>query len=183
MDKMSGKGNVVLGAILILLGLAFFLGQAFDLNLGRIAWPFFVIVPGLTLFVLALVVNGEAGEGMVTAGSIITSVGLLLFYQNLTNHWESWAYAWALVAPTSIGVGQSIYGLLRGPRELVSKGLEMAGVGLAIFLVAGAFFELVIGISGRRFPFGDLVWPLLLIGLGLFMLLRNLLPGLRGEKM
>lgn len=182
MDTIRGKGNLGLGILLILLGIMFFVGQFFDINLGRLGWPFFIIVPGVALFLLALVMGGEAGEGLVIAGSIVTTAGLLLFYQNITGHWESWAYAWALVAPTSVGVGRVIYGVVRGPRKLVTDGLQIAGVGLAIFLVAGTFFELVIGISGRRFPFGDLLWPLLLIGLGLLLLLRNVFTGARAKK-
>lgn len=182
MDRISGQGNRVLGAVLILVGIVFLLGQFFDISLGRVAWPFFIIVPGLVIFVTALMTEEKAGEGLATVGSIVTMVGLILFYQNLTDHWESWAYAWALIAPTSIGIGHVIYGTLRGSSELVNSGLRMAGIGLVIFLIAAAFFELVIGISGRSLPYANLLWPLLLIGVGLLFLLRNLLPGVRGKQ-
>ena len=34
---------------------------------------------------------------------VVTTVGLVLLYQNTTGRWESWAYAWALVGPAASG--------------------------------------------------------------------------------
>jgi hypothetical protein len=42
-------GEAALGGLLVLLGLVVLLGQAVDLEVGRVAWPVFVIVPGLVL--------------------------------------------------------------------------------------------------------------------------------------
>jgi hypothetical protein len=41
--------EAALGGLLVLLGLLVLAGQALDLELGRVAWPLFVIVPGLAL--------------------------------------------------------------------------------------------------------------------------------------
>jgi hypothetical protein len=41
--------ETAIGGLLLLLGVAVLLGQAFHLELGRVGWPFFVIVPGLGL--------------------------------------------------------------------------------------------------------------------------------------
>jgi len=38
--------ETALGGLLLLLGIVVWLGQAFELDLGRVGWPFFVIVPG-----------------------------------------------------------------------------------------------------------------------------------------
>jgi hypothetical protein len=51
-DDATGRwrgGEAALGGLLVLLGLAVLLGQALDLEVGRVAWPVFVIVPGLGL--------------------------------------------------------------------------------------------------------------------------------------
>lgn len=168
-----GNINMLLGGILILIGVLFLLGQVFGINLGRFVWPFFIIVPGVLLFLLALTVRSSAGEGLAVIGSIVTMLGTLLLYQNTTDHWESWAYAWALVAPTSIGLGQIVYGSLKSQQHVVATGKRLATVGIAIFLVGAVFFELIIGISG--FGFGRLLLPVLLIGLGGFFLVRSLL--------
>jgi hypothetical protein len=147
----------------------------FDINILRflrhLFWPFYIIVPGVVLFAMSLVVRND-GEGLAGFASIVTMVGLLLFYQNFTGHWASWAYAWALVAPTAVGLGLILYGALKGERSKIENGFDAAKVGIIMFLIGGVFFELIIGISG--FGLGRFGWPLLLIGLGLFVLVRNL---------
>lgn len=165
-------GNAALGGILIVLGIVFLLGQMFDIRIGQFVWPFFIIVPGVFLFFLALSLEAPAGEPLSIVGSIVTMVGLLLFYQSITGHWESWTYAWALVAPTSPGLGQILYGTLKGRPETVKTGKDLTKVGLGIFVVAAIFFELIIGVGG--FGLGRVGWPLLLIVLGILLLLRNL---------
>jgi hypothetical protein len=39
-------------------------------------------------------------------GSTVTMVGRTLFFQNTVDYFRSWVYAWALVFPTSVGVGR-----------------------------------------------------------------------------
>lgn len=167
------RGNVVLGLLLILVGVVFLVGQFLDIDLGRLAWPLFIIVPGAAVYLASLAMPEEPGKGFSAVGSIVTMVGLILLYQNTFDHFESWAYAWALVAPTSLGLGWIGYGLIRGNRETLDEGLRVAGVGLVMFLVAATFFELVIGISGFRLAWADDLWPILLIALGLILLVRT----------
>lgn len=90
--------------------------------------------------------------------------------------WASWAYAWALIAPTAIGLGQIAYGVVAGQPEKVSAGTRGATVGLIIFVVAGAFFELVVGVDGIKLGLGSWVWPLLLILLGVALLVGAFVP-------
>jgi hypothetical protein len=168
--KNSDSLSIGLGALLILLGLVFLIGQFIDINLGSVAWPFFVIVPGVLLFVFALTLKGSVGEALATLGAMLTTTGLILFYQNLTDQWQTWAYLWALIAPTSAGVGQLFYGTLHSRPEMIRTGMRIAGVGLILFLVAAFFFELVIGISG--FGIGTLGWSLVLIVLGILVIAR-----------
>jgi membrane-bound ClpP family serine protease len=93
--RPGSPGAAVLGGILIVLGLVFFASEQLNLDIGEVTWPFYIIAPGLGLLTLGL--TQRKGEGLAIAGSIVTIVGLVLLYQNLTDHWESWAYAWALV--------------------------------------------------------------------------------------
>ncbi|HOU24673.1 MAG TPA: hypothetical protein PLN42_10560 [Anaerolineae bacterium] len=166
-----GLGLIGLGGLLLL-------GELFHLNFWGLLWPFFIIGPGVLLFALSLFAgSGGGGEALAIVGGIITTVGLILFFQNATDLWATWAYAWALIAPTSIGVSQLVYGLFKGRRDLVRSGLSVAGVGLVIFLVAGAFFELALNISG--FGVGPLGLSFFLIGLGVLLVLINLFRGLR----
>ena len=46
---------------------------------------------------------------LTEAGMEVVYIGLLLFYQNTFNHFESWAYAWALI-PFAVGIGLVING-------------------------------------------------------------------------
>jgi len=170
--------SLIAGLALILLGILFLAGQFLRIDIGGLLWPFLIILPGAAMFLAALL-SGPGGEPLLYPGSIVGMVGLILLYQNLTGHWSSWAYAWALIAPTSIGLGQVVYGALKGRGELVKSGLSLAGVGIVIFLVAAAFFELVLGMSG--FSLGAMGFPLFLIGLGILILAANLIRAVRGK--
>ena len=102
----------------------------------------------------------------------MTALGILFFYQNTTHHWQSWAYAWALIAPTSVGLGQIVYGTIRDKDKPIETGRRLALTGGIIFVVGLVFFELVIGISGLAL--GSFGWALLLIGLGALMIFYSL---------
>lgn len=173
-EKKSNLGNIILGIVLILFGVVFLIGQFVDINLGDIAWPFFIIVPGAAIYLASLTMSGDEGKGASAFGSIITMVGLVLFFQNLFDRFDTWAYAWALVAPTSLGLGWIGHGLVHRNRDLVNEGIRLAGVGLGMFLVAATFFELVVNIGGNRPDWAANLWPVLLILLGLFFLARSL---------
>ena len=168
-------GNMVLGGALVVLGILFILGQLLDISVGRFVWPFFIIVPGVLLFVFALTTGGSASEGLAIFGSVVTMTGTLLLYQNTFDHFQSWAYAWALVAPTSIGLGQIIYGSIKDREQMVVNGRRLTAIGGVIFLVGAVFFELIIGISG--FGLGRYAGAILLIGLGIFIVFRTWRPG------
>lgn len=163
-------GNVVLALILIGMGILFLIGQFLRINFWAVSWPFFIIVPGL-LFFVGMVLGGKNLGALAIPGSIITTVGLILLYQNLFHQWQSWAYAWALIFPTSVGLGLVIQGVWDGNPRALRDGRNMLKVGLIMFAIAGVFFELVIGIGG--FPFGRYVWPVLLILLGVYLLLQR----------
>jgi hypothetical protein len=165
--------SLVIGLLLIAIGMVLILGRFLGLRLGAYLWPLFILVPGATLLLIGLLSKGPLGQPLVMVGSIVSAVGSLLFYQNITGHWQSWAYAWALVAPTSMGIGLLIYGAIHDRRDLVKTGTDLATIGLALFAGFATFFELVIGISG--FGLGNLLWPILLIGVGVLFLLRALI--------
>jgi hypothetical protein len=67
-------------------------------------------------------------------------VGVILLYQSTADHFESWTYAWALVFPTSTGLGRMVYGSLKGREEMVVTGGRSALIGAVLFVV-GAFFR------------------------------------------
>jgi hypothetical protein len=166
--------NLLVGLVLIILGGIFLLGQIFDLRLGSSFWPLFIIVPGLVLFYF-MAVGGKEAAPLAIPGSLVTAVGLLLFYQNLTGHWESWAYAWALIFPTSFGIGLVIMGMRSENEGMRRTGEVFARVGMIVFVVGGMFFELLIGIGGARGT--QILLPVLLIAFGGYTILRQLSSG------
>jgi hypothetical protein len=164
-----------LGVLLMVLGALFLVVQAVGFDLGRFAWPFFVMVPGLAVFGAGLAIGGPSGERITPLGAAVTMVGMILLYQNTADHFESWAYTWALVFPTSTGLGQMIYGSLKGRKEMVTTGGQSALIGAALFLVVAVFFELVVGISGLGFVLDRFGWPLALAMVGIVLLVGGLL--------
>jgi hypothetical protein len=78
----------------------------------------------------------------------VTTVGLILLVTNTFQLWAVWAYAWALVVPTSIGVGLFLFGGLSGRSRPQRVGQVMATIGIWLFLGFAAFFEGVLNISG-----------------------------------
>ena len=178
--SIESVNTAVLGIVLMGVGIVFFLLNILDVDYGRFGWPFFIIIPGAVLFISALAVDESMGQALAITGGIITTAGTILFYQNLTNHWTSWAYAWALVAPGSIGLAQFIFGSLRKQTKMVKEGRQLLLIGLAIFFGGFVFFELIIGISG--FSLGRFGWPLLLIALGVLLLTRGFFAGKKKAK-
>src|SRR2546421_1524409 len=93
------------GLLLVLAGAILLLAEFVHIDLGHYGWPLFVIVPGIALLVVSVTSRGFVGEGLAIFGSILTITGLILLYQNSTDHFNSWAYAWALVFPGAVGIG------------------------------------------------------------------------------
>src|SRR5215207_10538259 len=156
----------LVGLLLIVLGVLFLIGRMISVDVGRLAWPFFVIVPGVLVFFFSLARGNQAGERLAMLGSAVTMVGTILLLQNTFDYFQSWAYAWALVFPTSVGVGQVIYGSTKNLEAMRATGVRLAVIGIVIFLVLVVFFELVIGFSGHGISVGGLGWAVVLIAAG-----------------
>ncbi len=176
--RRPDAGLPVLGIILVLVGGAFLAAQLLDLRIGEIPWPAWIIGPGVVLMLAGFLVS--FGSGMVIGGTVVTVIGLLLLYQDATDHWESWAYAWALVAPGASGLGIMLAGVRDGHPSAVRAGFSQAILGLGIFAVGYLFFEGILNISGRRLPLPGWVVPAGVVALGALILVRGLVE--RGHK-
>jgi hypothetical protein len=171
-------GPAVVGILLIAFGAAALVLRQLEISpfaaIATWGWPFFVIVPGLVLLAASLLPAAPKGIGFATAGAIVTTVGALLLYQTRTGHWESWAYAWALI-PLGAGSALVLYGLLARERGMVTTGLTMAGIAAALFLAGAWFFEGVFAGEPRPTDAG-VWWPIGVIVLGGVIVLRAALP-------
>jgi hypothetical protein len=171
------RGMLSVGVLLVLLGIFFLASEQLNLDYGRFGWPIFVIAPGLFLLLVGLAIPHEGGLGAAIPGGLITSVGLLLAYQDATGTYASWAYAWALVAPGSVGVTLALFGLLHRRWDLLDAGLRTAATGLGLFVGFGLFFENVLGLDDAH-PNTLLrnALPAMAVGLGILLVLFNLFP-------
>jgi hypothetical protein len=163
----------LLGAVLVGLGALFLAARVFHISLIGYLWPFFIIVPGVMCFVVMVIAGKEHAKafGLLSIpGAIVTMTGLLLLYQNTFNHWESWAYAWALI-PASAGIGIMLFGTRIDSDFLLKSGRRTASIGLILLLVFGTFFEFVLRISENILC--STVWPVLLVALGAYWLTRT----------
>jgi hypothetical protein len=167
----------LVGLLLIIVGGVVLAARQFGFDLfgpiGDWGWPLFIIVPGIVLLALSLVPAPPAGIGFAIAGAIVTTVGSLLLYQSRTGHWESWAYAWALI-PMAAGAALVLYGSFARSSSMVRGGTWMAGIAAVLFATFAWFFEGMF--AGTVRP--ELIdwWPVLIVGAGAVLVLRAALP-------
>lgn len=163
----SKQSNLVAGVLLILLG-AWFLAVQLVPELAvwfniAFTWPLIVIAAGVFLLILGFLTHAP---GMAIPACIVGGIGGILYYQNLSGDWDSWSYIWSLI-PGFVGIGILLSGLLGGGRNAIREGLRLIVISMILFVVFGAFFG-ALGVVGQY-------WPVLLILLGIYVLLKNIL--------
>ena len=161
--------SLIGGIALISLGALALLAQVFErFDFWGTFWPFIIIGLG-ALFFIGMVTGGKSAAGLAIPGSIITGIGLMLFVQNLTGHWESWAYSWTFII-MFVGMGIYIMGLWSGEASQRKSGLDVARVGLTMFIIFGVFFE---GLIFKSFGLSEYILPVALILVGLYLIVRR----------
>ncbi|MEP7356491.1 MAG: hypothetical protein ABI847_04580, partial [Anaerolineales bacterium] len=125
--QRHNMGGIVGGAILIGLGTFFLLGQFLNFQSWQYIWPLFIVGLG-GIFFVGMLAGGKSTAGLAVPGSILTSIGLLLAFQNLTGNWASWSYAWTIII-MAVGVGILIMGVWSGDAHQREAGLRLAGIG------------------------------------------------------
>ena len=161
------------GAVLLIgLGLLFLIGQIFNINLWDIlgfSWPVFVMIPGVIFLALAFTGDRKMA-GFAFPGTIITGTGAILWYQNLTDNWQSWAYIWTLY-PGFVGLAMMFMALRNEDKKTYGIGRAMVNYSLIAFLAGAAFFELFIFHANGALT-GWLL-PLVLIVVGGYLLVNG----------
>ena len=161
------------GAVLLIgLGILFLIGQIFNINFWEMvgfSWPALVMIPGVIFLALAFT-GDKKMAAFAFPGSIITGTGALLWYQNLTGNWQSWAYAWTLY-PGFVGLAMMFVALRNADKKTYGVGRSMVNYSLIAFLASAAFFELFIFRANGALT-GWLV-PLALIGVGGYMFISG----------
>ena len=149
--------------MLIIVGVLLLLFQVVPGLRGRASWPLIIIGVGVLQLAIGVVARAPV---MTIQACIVGGVGGLLYWQNATGNWLSWAYVWTLI-PGFTGVGVILSGLLGGKvRQSLGAGGWLILISLVLFGVFGSFF-------GRAGLLGT-YWPVLIIAMGLLLLARPL---------
>jgi hypothetical protein len=170
----------IAGVILMGLGGLFLIAQLLGGSFWAYFWPYPIIAAGLT-FLFAMVANGRGSGALAIPGSIITTIGVMLFIQNSFGWWESWSFAWTLIV-VATGVGIYLMGIWNQAEKAKRTGLNVAGIGLLLLMLFGAFFGMGFSFLGFGFA-ARMMWPIILIGIGAFLVLRGVVViGQRSPK-
>ncbi len=156
---MQERGSSVIGGFVLVVVGVFFLAAQNIPNFMDQGWPFMVIGVGVALLLGALFSGAPA---LAIPACIVSGIGGLLLYQNATDNWESWSYAWALI-PGFVGVGRILYGILRGQSwsSALGQGSSLLTLSLVLFIAFWAFLG-----EPKMEPY----WPVLLIVAGLALI-------------
>lgn len=166
----KASSNSTTAVLLITGGILLLAVNLLEVQLLDFLWPLiFVAGPGLLMLWPAYQASPErsgAGTYLAVPGAMAVTLGAILFFLNLTNHFEAMAYTWPLIAAAGIA-GLSYKQRFEQSEEVSEKrwrlirGLVLLAMGLA------AFFELMI------FNSLPVWWPLLLVGYGFYLLLNR----------
>lgn len=171
MSTQRNTGALIGGSVLIAIGILSLFGQIFtSFNFWSFIWPFFVIGIG-AMFYIGMFAGGKSVSGLAIPATIITTIGLILFYQNITGHWETWSYAWTVII-LAVGLGIYIMGSFGEDEGQRTAGKGLMKVGAILFIVFGGFFEMIFS-AGSRFGLRQLIFPVGLILLGLYLIVTR----------
>lgn len=161
----TNVGALIGGALLIGVGLLSLMGNIFrGFNWGFL-WPF-IIIAGGALFFLAMFATGKSGAAFAVPGSIIGGIGLVLLFQNITDHWESMSYFWTVIL-MFVGLGIYLMGWYGEEESQKQSGARVMKIGFILFIIFGTFFEMIFS------SFGNMIFPVLLILLGAYLVLTR----------
>ena len=170
----QNRTQLALGILLVLIGVWFIavrqvpiLKPFSNLNLD---WPFYVIGAGAVLLLIGLVTDAPR---MAIPAAIVAGIGGILYYQNISQDWESWNFMWALI-PGFVGVGNILAGLFGDDtRHNIGRGINLIVISVVLFLIFAAIFNRI-NILGNYGVAG------LLILLGFYVIGRGLMSSRRG---
>jgi hypothetical protein len=170
--ERRNRTQLALGIILILVA-AWLIATKIRPNLATLinlpfAWPMWVIIAGGIILVIGLLVGAP---DMAIPACITAGIGGILYYQNATNDWESWAYLWTLIL-AFVGIGRILAGILGHDfKASLQEGLGALFASAVLFTIFATFF------GGFKIfgPFSGYVPILLLFLFGIWLIVRGLL--------
>jgi hypothetical protein len=170
MDKKN-RTQLVLGLLLILVA-GWLIATRIKPDLANILhltfdWPMVVMFAGAALLVIGLLVGAP---DMAIPACIVAGIGGILYYQNATNNWESWAYLWTLI-PGFVGIGQILSGIIGGDfMANLREGLRLLVTSAILFTIFATIFNAwtIFGSYSAYVPIA------LLFVLGIWLIVRGI---------
>ncbi len=158
-------GALIGGALLIGIGLLSLLSRIYTDIDWSLLWPVSIIGFG-ALFFIAMFATGKNGAAFAIPGTIITGIGLVVLFQNITQHWTTMSYIWTLIV-IFVGLGIYIMGRYSGDANQRRSGAKVMKIGIILFIVFGTIFETLFS------SLNNIVFPILLILLGGYLVLSR----------
>lgn len=136
----SGRSQLALGIILILIGGWFLLNQTMPefrkFFEPYIEWPSNMLLIGAAILIIGLATGQPS---MAVPAAIVAGIGGIFYYQNASGNYGSWSYMWALI-PGFVGIGTVVQGLLgENTGHNLKRGLNLMVMSAVLFLVFAAF--------------------------------------------
>lgn len=154
---------------LIVIGLGLLAVNFFHIDLIDYLWPAFIVGPGMLMLLPAYKSTSKRDNVLnflAIPGAMVVALGSLMFLMNLVDHFESMAYIWPLVI--SAGVVGLMYMERFDPDSTVHEnGHRFIRMMVMAFMGSALFFEVLVFESLGGW------WPLLLVGMGVYVFLKN----------
>ncbi len=154
---------------LVVVGLGLLAVNIFNIELMNYLWPAFIVGPGLVMLLPAYKATSKRSSVLnflAIPGAMAVALGSLMFLMNLVDHFESMAYIWPLVISAGV-VGLMYMERFDTESTVHENGHRFIRVMVFAFLGAAFFFEVLIFESLGSW------WPLLLVGLGVYVYLKS----------
>lgn len=165
--RTVGMALIGVGAVLLAFNVV---GALFGVSVVQWVWPLWFIAPGLLMLWPAYAMRpGEqpTWAWLAIPGAVLTTLGGMFAVMSVFDHFEAWAYAWALL-PVAV-LWSILYINRHSADESEVQGIKSAiRILFWIMLGLGAFFELLI--------FNNMLgvlWPVLFIAGGVYLIIKN----------
>lgn len=171
MEKKN-RTQLVLGLLLILVA-GWLIAIRIKPDLANILhltfeWPMWIMFAGAVILVIGLLVGAP---DMAIPACIVAGIGGILYYQNATNNWESWAYMWTLI-PGFVGAGKILSGIIGGGfMACLREGLKLLLTCAILFTIFATIFNAwtIFGSYSAYVPIA------LLFVLGIWLIVRGIM--------
>jgi hypothetical protein len=154
---MNNKNNFW-GFFLIIIGIMLFISRLLNIQLFHMErlWPIFVLGPGLCFNLVYF--TTRRSPGLLIPGGILTTIGLLFFFETMTN-WYFAEYTWPIY-PLAVAIGLFQFYIF-GDRK---RGL-LIPIGILTLVSTMSFATMILGSINT-----SLVVPAILVLIGIYLI-------------